>query len=570
MKLTAWGSLRVVRAIGWLGVLGLVAIYSVTVSGCRRENPSTFDSNLPPETFLVDAPPESSGTYYQVELRWSGEDPDGLVVRYEYAVTDTTKVPGEDTPNFSGYFSTFATDSVFTLSANNPFTLLHRFYVRAVDNEGKVDPSPAWVAFVAENFNPPQVHFNRAIGTWTDKAGNERKRVLTSTDPFQPTDTLGVGGSVDFAWTGSDADVGGFVTAFFYRWRSDFDTQGGTLADTTASRVYPSTFSGRDAVFVTAVDDAGARTPSNTPSSIRSFLVNFDPLAWFVDPEDPESKIPRRAFKDNDTQRVFPSGAILSDDLGSRNITLYYTGIDDDRDIPAGAEEHNLKGFQLQKVLGRAVTGWKDIPDWEAFPVVNVLNDNNTQQLPSGDYKFVIRSVDALGGAPSSGKTDTVEVRVNYPPYLVSVNYVDDQGGKHLLWDYANPDVIQSITVPAYEEGDSLTVEILASDVHRVDNPIPEDPNTVWEDETGNIRSYLARGNLSFSNEDPAPTDGSPYIARFALAEDPSIERRIREGLNDLFVRVKDFGQNGGRETEMIIKFCVSFEGSENVCANSN
>jgi hypothetical protein len=135
-------SRRPVRLALLLGFLCLVLVWS-----CRRDQPSGFDRNLPPETMLTGAPPESTSSYYRVHLQWFGTDPDGYVVHYEYSVTDTSRVPGEDMPGTTGYTRTTRTDSTFVLAANKTQTLGHRFYVRAVDNEGKTtSTSPRWTS----------------------------------------------------------------------------------------------------------------------------------------------------------------------------------------------------------------------------------------------------------------------------------------------------------------------------------------------------------------------------------------------------------------------------------------
>ena len=48
----------------------------------------------------------------------------------------------------------------------------------------------------------------------TDRFGNTLTRVLTSTDPDAPTDTIGVEGCFSQSWTGFDADQGGFITGY--------------------------------------------------------------------------------------------------------------------------------------------------------------------------------------------------------------------------------------------------------------------------------------------------------------------------------------------------------------------
>jgi len=184
------GSLR------WFAFLAAIGVWAVGVWGCREQAPSNFDSNIPPETFISGAPAESTLSYYQVHLRWGGTDPDGLVDHYEFSVTDSNQVPADIDPDFSGYYATTRTDSLFRLSADAPQILGHRFYVRAVDNEGKVDPTPAWTYFVSHDYNFPSVVWERASGNWTDKYGVKHTLAIKSNDRFDPTDTIGVGGSI--------------------------------------------------------------------------------------------------------------------------------------------------------------------------------------------------------------------------------------------------------------------------------------------------------------------------------------------------------------------------------------
>ena len=118
MKVSGWGLSRISRDLNHrirspkpsfnrvIFVSGLLILSSsVLLSGCRRETPSSFDRNLAPETYIVAAPAESARAYYLITLRWGGEDPDGLVDHFEWAVTDSNKVPGQDTPEFADHSS---------------------------------------------------------------------------------------------------------------------------------------------------------------------------------------------------------------------------------------------------------------------------------------------------------------------------------------------------------------------------------------------------------------------------------------------------------------------------------
>src|SRR5262249_20137896 len=151
-------------------------------SSCGRESSSNVDRDRAPETYLTRAPAESTLSYYRVHLYWNGEDPDGRIAYYEIAVTDSDEVPGQGVHKGTGYTLTLKTDSLFTLRADPPIDqqiLGHRFYVRAVDAEGKADPSPAMTYFLARDDNYPEVVFPRgSYATWSEACGKTYRREL--------------------------------------------------------------------------------------------------------------------------------------------------------------------------------------------------------------------------------------------------------------------------------------------------------------------------------------------------------------------------------------------------------
>lgn len=82
-----------------------------------------------------------------VEVEWSGDDPDGFIKGFEVSL--------------DGNSWTFTTkqDSSFTLVLpNNSDTADFIFYVRSVDNEGLVDPTPASLSYPVKN-SAPEVQF---------------------------------------------------------------------------------------------------------------------------------------------------------------------------------------------------------------------------------------------------------------------------------------------------------------------------------------------------------------------------------------------------------------------------
>ena len=135
---------------------GLLLLFAAVafLASCRREAPANIDRNQAPETYIRRAPAESTLTYYRAHFYWSGSDADGQIAYYEIAVTDSNESPGDHVEEGTGYTRTLATDSVFVLAAGRPIEQQisgKRLYVRAVDNEGKLDPTPALAFFQAKN-----------------------------------------------------------------------------------------------------------------------------------------------------------------------------------------------------------------------------------------------------------------------------------------------------------------------------------------------------------------------------------------------------------------------------------
>ena len=129
--------------------------------------------NAAPDTQIEATPPNLDGTSFQIELFWSGSDPDGEVVAYEWVMTDNgldhTVAPGD---TLGRWRRTTAHDSLFVVSADlpgypddvlnedidDPFAIRswqsHSFFVRSVDDKGRRDPSPAHVSFTATTLAP--------------------------------------------------------------------------------------------------------------------------------------------------------------------------------------------------------------------------------------------------------------------------------------------------------------------------------------------------------------------------------------------------------------------------------
>lgn len=122
------------------------------VSSCDK---GELRPNQPPDTKISIGEINLSGDQRlnsTVRLNWYGTDSDGYVDRFEISTDNQTWV------------TTFRQDSlfVFSIPAGQDTTDVD-FYVRAIDNEGLRDPSPAYLAIPLKN-TPPEVSFNNDAG----------------------------------------------------------------------------------------------------------------------------------------------------------------------------------------------------------------------------------------------------------------------------------------------------------------------------------------------------------------------------------------------------------------------
>lgn len=132
-----------------LRVLILSVITALVISSCDTSLDGNLDENLAPNTSLtVDNIEVDEGNRLssRVSISWWGDDPDGYVEGYEYAISDTSD---------GNWRFTTRTDSVFILpiSAGQEIEDV-LFAVRSVDNEGKMDPDPASIEFPLRNSDP--------------------------------------------------------------------------------------------------------------------------------------------------------------------------------------------------------------------------------------------------------------------------------------------------------------------------------------------------------------------------------------------------------------------------------
>jgi hypothetical protein len=300
----------------------------IAMIGCRKPLAPNIDRNKAPETWITAAPfdtitlsrgntPPLGTIPIRFHVYWAGSDLDGSVVGFYWAVVETlpyaspgtTNLPQLPGPHPRDYHYTTATDTtfIFTVAEDIP-DRQHAFFIYAVDDKGKGDPTPARFIFNAQDRFPPLPVFDEAYGRGTvyffDPGGVLRSEVRTfpigdslrfGTNP--PSDTLPSGSRVTFRFHGEPTLQGSIVKGFRYKLEEpelqpiDPDSlfQGNLIEyGVPAAEADPSR-NGRDIAQVSTgtkvfqlrvVDQA-----NGSRDAYRRFQMNFSPDTWFSGPD---------------------------------------------------------------------------------------------------------------------------------------------------------------------------------------------------------------------------------------------------------------------------------------------
>lgn len=130
-------------------IILLLFATGLIISACETGISGTENENQLPKTFLTVNDinrSEDARLSSQINISWWADDPDGYIDGYEYAINDTSE---------GAWSFTRATDSTFVLPISQGQDVDNvLFKIRAIDNDGGVDPVGARVVFPIKNSNP--------------------------------------------------------------------------------------------------------------------------------------------------------------------------------------------------------------------------------------------------------------------------------------------------------------------------------------------------------------------------------------------------------------------------------
>jgi hypothetical protein len=181
-----------------------IAVLAITVAlagaaGCERgAYIGEIRPNTPPTVKLTSGPLEGDTTVYRIEFSWVGNDRDGTVQYYEFAVCDGNPFGFDpaDTTGFDKWTRTHRTDSLFRFRADDyeknvvisgskfgRYRKTHTFFIRAVDDRGGRS-DPAYRSFTSRTLAPYAI-------------------IETPRNPF-PGQTQFVPPTIRFSWRSED------------------------------------------------------------------------------------------------------------------------------------------------------------------------------------------------------------------------------------------------------------------------------------------------------------------------------------------------------------------------------
>ena len=187
--------------------IALAAAALIAAAGCSvdTELGGVAVPNARPDTRITGQPPTLLEAGFVVDFNWTGADPDGRIVGYQWKLSDNgvDGISPRDTltrdpltgAELNPWHFTTATDSTFLVLADQadfpgdeaaPRSFrTHSLFIRAVDDKGAVDPSPAYMTFTSTTLVPTARATFPGLSTQTYRAA--------------PT-TLNIG------WEGTDPD----------------------------------------------------------------------------------------------------------------------------------------------------------------------------------------------------------------------------------------------------------------------------------------------------------------------------------------------------------------------------
>ncbi|MGD9140604.1 MAG: hypothetical protein PVJ42_03605 [bacterium] len=440
----------------YLLVWGLVLVGLFILAGCEDDEGVRPDINRPPETSLAVAPRPGTEVFHKYQVNWVGTDRDGVVERYRIATMPEEELYGglidpEDIQAFlfdilfdpdnpgSTWFETDTTESLFVFSADSPNSKKHSLYISAVDNEGKLDLSPAATNFMAIDFGLPQIEIYISSNVDPDW------KVPPSKGDTLPAYNEGSEVEVRVKWEGYDPD--GDIAQWQYRLDSSAVRSraagapgpDGVYRDSLTFVYDPDDPLGSDVWIgyhefkLVAIDDANARSDDY----LARFIINYDPDTYV------DSVWAFRVSKQDTVPEVliYPTDGAQQPVWHFGRVRFKFHGTDRDK-FPDTEVSPEYFTWRVKGTVIYSSPTWLSKPTGEYIGGQPVYADTIPAAFSldtDAPLELLIRARDELGtidGTPAS-----LVFAVNYSPEIGNITWEQTGLGTVLFeWESSDPD----------------------------------------------------------------------------------------------------------------------------------
>jgi len=435
-------------------IYGLLTIFLIVLSAfsaCRRET-VPLDRNIPPETYITAAPPETLDVEFRVHVYWHGVDKDGKVEKYMIYISDTVKTlrPDEEpdiditdwNPAIRGSdyekgTITTRTDSIIIFKGYDERlgTMVNRqaIHVVAIDDGGKMDPTPARLQFKARVKGLPEVKYFVDVGEGLKEYNHQQIDTISMFTPF----------TIRFFATSINGNITGYrwlygneIFPIGSKWYIPSIDPPETVTVSISNKGSEKQPSGNFTFRAIARDEAGALSEANsiTGEGLCQIVINHDPDTRIIGGECyyvPQSTGVLESLI-VDFNDEFPDTLPYNSYL-----RLDYVGWDDPKDketlefkdppLPIKFQfrykrwHYNLEGM----IVGVREAQWYPIEPEDTNPGADLEDpyrdqDSTSIRVGSYDYMFQVRSYDEQ--IRPDGTPDTVYFFGSYKP---TIDYVE-------------------------------------------------------------------------------------------------------------------------------------------------
>ncbi len=426
-------------------ILGILILFAVIIyNSCDRPT-APPNPNQPPNTKIANIPKAGDTLFALATLHWDGNDNDGYVSYYQYryvtyhlTMHDSLVQPWKDTKETSMTIA-FVSDDIMNKQV---------FEVRAVDNNGTPDPTPATKIFYTPRANPPTTQIASPVNKQVFFAVNQ------TTDWWQ---------GIKLTFSAKDAEEGGEVVS--YAWA--VDNGNWHWSQDTSIYITPDLFKqplmGNHVIRVTSKNNTNLIDPIGDSVIVKLIRPTFTKKILIIDETDANNFPPgvqgsnkdvtdfyADIFPGSDSWNYLSKGMPPKDTLGQYKLVVW---VADDR---PSTKPHALAVTSNQEALadylnvgGKFImSGWRILKSF-------AWNTNFPASFPKGsfvhDYLHItavdetVLDADFTGAIPSKGyhpiRVDSAKLAEAFPYYgkLGQINLVTERAGfTDIIYSYNN------------------------------------------------------------------------------------------------------------------------------------